>query len=675
MAFRRAVFLAGVAVTSVAAAPASMSVDQRISAHLEQSILTANSPEEIKQRCEQTLSLGSTARAALEAQRGEASIARDFRAYDRLSLLLFDGYGEMSLVSQVSTQEPVRKAAEDCVTRISDAQTGISLSRPIYDRLSAIPTGGLDERTRFTLDKTLTNFRLSGVDRDQVTRDKVAALQKEITEIGVKFEANIRDDKGDLALMPAELVGVPQDWLDARKPKPDGLIHITRDYPDIFPIMDFAQSRATRRKVSIFFRNRGYPTNEPVLRQLLQKRYELATLLGYPNYAAYVTVDKMIGSPERAAAFIDEMKAASDNATDADKAELLTVAKAIDPSIARLDSWDNSYLSNLLRKQKYNVDSAEVRQYFTYEKTRAGIFAMMKDLFGADIRPWKTALWAPDVSAWELYDKGKLIGRFYLDMHPRDGKYNHAAAFFVRTGVAGQQVPTASLVTNFPATGPMDHGDVETFLHEFGHLIHWLYSGQVAHASQSPINLQWDFVEAPSQLLEEWIWDYDTLKGFASNSKGEPIPAALVQRMNAGRKFGQAIDTRGQLAYAAMSLGYYNRAPGFDLKQVFDVEVGKYSPFPVIPETHQYAGIGHLNGYSAVVYTYVWSKAIALDLFTRFKAAGIRDPGIATRYRTLVLEPGGSKDANMLIQEFLGRPLDLTAYKDRLQQEQSTGAN
>ncbi|HXG80556.1 MAG TPA: M3 family metallopeptidase, partial [Sphingomicrobium sp.] len=579
------------------------------------------------------------------------------------------------LVNQTNLNEPVRAEAESCVSRASDALTGVTLSRPIYDRLAAIPAGGLDEQSRFTLDKTLTNFRLSGVDRDPATRDKVAALQKEITDIGLKFDANIRDDKGNLALKPSELEGVPQDWLDAHKPKDDGLVHITRDYPDVFPLLDFAKSRETRRKVSIFFRNRGYPANEPVLQLLLQKRYELAKLLGYPNYAAYTTVDKMIGTPERAAAFIEEMKAASDSATEADKAELLSVAKGIDPSIERLESWDNSYFSNLLRKQKYNVDSAEVRQYFTYDKARAGIFAMMRDLFGADIRPWKTEVWAPDVTAWELYDQGKLIGRFYLDMHPRQGKYGHAAAFFVRTGVAGQQVPTSALVTNFPATGPMDHGDVETFLHEFGHLIHQLYSGRVTYASQAMFNLQWDFIEAPSQLLEEWIWDYDTLKSFASNAKGAPIPAALVERMNAGRKFGEAIGTRGQLAYAAVSLGYYNRAPGFDLKQVFDSEVSKYSPFPVVPEAHQYAGFDHLNGYSAVYYTYVWSKAIALDLFTRFKEAGIRNPEVAMKYRTLVLEPGGSKDANKLIEEFLGRPLSLAAYKERLQQGHTVGAD
>ena len=657
---------AGVASQAVLAVAASPILNQQIAARLATNVLTTSAPAEIDAQCAATLKLGARARSALEARRGAATMAQDFRAYDNLGRLFGDVGSEMYLVGQTSTLEPVRKAAEACVTRISDLSTQIGLSRPIYERLTAIRTKGLDDKSRFTLNKQLINFRLAGVDKDAATRAKVIALQKQLTDIGLAFDGNIRDDKGDLAFTPAELAGLPQDWLDARKPQADGKIHVTRDYPDFVPINEFATSRETRRRASIFYRNRGYPKNEAVLGQLIAKRYEFAQLLGFTNFAAYATVDKMIGSPARATAFIDEAKAASDAAAEADKAELLVFGKTVDPSIARLEGYDYAYLSNKLRKAKYDVDSAEVRQYFTYTKARQGIFGLVHDLFGADIRPWKTKVWAPDVSAWELYDKGALVGRFYLDMHPRDGKYSHAAQFGIRTGVAGTQVPTAALVANFPATGPMDHDDVGTFLHEFGHLIHSLYSGRVQYGTQSMNGLQWDFIEAPSQLLEEWVWDYDTLRRFASNDKRQVIPQALVAKMNAGRGFGEAIDARGQLAYSAASMAYYNRAPGFDLKSVFDEQMTKYGTFPVIPESHAYAGFNHLNGYSAIYYTYVWSKAIALDLFTSFKAAGIRNPEVAMRYRHQVLDQGGSKDANVLIEDFLGRPLSLQAYKDRL---------
>ncbi|MGZ3305054.1 MAG: M3 family metallopeptidase, partial [Asticcacaulis sp.] len=599
---------------------------------------------------------------------GPASMKVDFQLYDTLSLVLSDAGNEMYLITQTNTHKDVRDAAEVCVPKLGDIGTQVSLSRPIYDRLAAIPAKGLDKRTAYTLSHQLIEYKLSGVDKDEATRAKVTALQKQITETGLKFDGNIRDDKGDIALKPEELKGLPQDYLDAHKPGADGMVHITYDYPDTIPVFDFADNRETRKKVLTAYSNRGYPANDAVLKQLLQERYDLAQLLGYPDYAHLVTADKMIGTPERAAKFLDDVNAAAKPGADAENAELLAFAKTVDPTITRLERYDNSYMSNRLRKQKYDVDSAEVRLYFTRDKARAGIFKLVHDLFGADFKPWNTPVWSPDVSAWEIYDGPRLVGRFYLDLSPRDGKYNHAAQFPIRTGVEGRQLPIGALVTNFPATGPMDHEDVTTFLHEFGHLIHSMYSGHTQYSTQSMSNLQWDFIEAPSQLLEEWTWDYDTLKGFASNDKGEPIPESLVKKMNAGRRFGEPTMWKGQLAYSAVSLNFYNRKPDFELQPMYDEQIARYNMFPPVPGTHSYDSFGHLNGYSAIYYTYVWSKAIALDLFTKFKADGIRNPATAVRYRKLVLEPGGSQDANDLVESFLGRPLSLDAFKKELQE-------
>ena len=665
-----AVLLAGTAASAYAAPkakPALPPLDAEANAFLATSLVTETSPAAVTARCDAGLALGTKAEKALEARKGPATLAGDYKAYDTLNLVVGDAANEMYLLSQTSTVKEVRDAAEACLPKLSDLGTAIGLSRPIYDRLAAIPTKGLDAKSAFTLKKQLTNYRLAGVDKDEATRAKVKQLNTEITEAGILFEKNIRDDKGDIALKPEELKGLPQDYIDAHKPGADGLVHITYDYPDVIPVFDFADLRETRKKVLTGYSNRGWPANDAALKTLLEKRYELAQVLGYPDYAHLITADKMIGSPERAAKFLDDVNAAAKPGADAENAELLTFAKTLDPSIERLERYDNSYMSNKLRKVKYDVDAAEVRQYFTLSKSRTGIFNLVHDLFGTDIRPWNTKVWSPDVTAWELYDGQRLVGRFYLDLSPRNGKYNHAAQFPIRTGVEGRQVPIGALVTNFPATGPMDHGDVTTFLHEFGHLIHDMYSGHTQYATQSMNALQWDFIEAPSQLLEEWTWNYDTLKGFASNDKGEAIPEALVKKMNAGRHFGEPTMWKGQLAYSAVSLNFYDRKPGFDLPSTYDEQIARYSMFPPVPGTHSYAGFGHLNGYSAIYYTYVWSKAIALDLFTRFQADGIRNPQTAMRYRKMVLEPGGSQDANVLIENFLGRPLSLEAFKTELQ--------
>lgn len=620
-------------------------------------------------RCETAKASINAAKAALEARKGRATIAADFTAYDRLLARASDEFGQFYLLFETNPAKDVREAASGCVQAITEISTAIGLSRPIYDRLSAIPTRGLDEKTGFVLAKALRDYRLAGVDKDAATREKVAALTNRATEIGLQFAANIREDKGDIPLDPAELAGLPQDYLDARKPGEDGKIHLTYDYPDIFPVSDFASNRATRQKVVSAYANRGWPANDETLRSLLQTRHELATTLGFPDYATLVTSDKMIGSPARVASFLADIDKATTPGADAYFKELTEFASAQTPGFDRLQRWDGSYYGNMLRKQKYDVDAAEVRQYFTYDKAREGIFRLMKDLFDADIRPWDGAPWAEGVSAWSLYDGDRLVGHFYLDMHPRDGKFNHAAMFPVQLGIAGAQVPIAALICNFPGSGPMNHGDVVTFLHEFGHLVHWLYAGNQSYGLQNMGNLQWDFIEAPSQLLEEWAWDHDTLKTFASNDKGEPIPQALVEKMNAARWFGEALAVKRQVGLSAVSLNFYNRAPDFDLSAMFDEQMARYSPIPNIPGTHPYASFGHLDGYSAIYYTYQWSKAIATDLFTAFKAAGPRSKEVALRYRQGILEAGATQSAGALVDGFLGRPWNLDAYREQLMQQ------
>ena len=666
-----AALLASVAMPAMAAKTAAPSLDSEITAFLGKSVVNSTTAAEINARCDAGIALTKKAQAALEARKGPATLKGDYQAFDSLNLLAGDVGNEMYLVSETSPSKDVRDAAEACLPKIADVGTAISLSRPIYDRLAAIPTKGLDAKVAFALKHQLVEYKLAGVDKDAATRAKVTDLQKAIVETGLKFDGNIRDDKGDIALKPEELKGLPQDYIDAHKPGADGMVHITYDYPDSIPVFTFADMRETRRKVATAYQNRGYPANAPVLKTLLQQRYDLAKLLGYPNFAAYVMADKMVDTPEKAAAFLDDVNAAAKPGTDADYAEVAAFAKTVDTSIDVVQTYDVTYLENKLRKQKYDVDDAQVRQYFTRDKAQAGIFQLVHDLFGADIRAWKTDVWSKDVTAWELYENNKLVGRFYLDLSPRAGKYNHEAQFPLRTGVEGRQIPMGALICNFPATGPMDQGDVTTFLHEFGHLIHDMYSGHTQYATQSMGYIPQDFIEAPSQLLEEWTFDYDTLKRFASNDKGEAIPADLVQKMNAARHFGEAGRWKRQLTYAEVSLNLYNRDPAtVDVDALWTEEYRKYSMYPVMPATHSWASFGHLNGYSAVYYTYIWDKAIALDLFTKFKADGMRNPQTAMTYRRLVLEPGGSEDANVLIKDFLGRPLSLDAFKDELAKKQ-----
>jgi len=224
------------------------------------------------------------------------------------------------------------------------------------------------------------------------------------------------------------------------------------------------------------------------------------------------------------------------------------------------------------------------------------------------------------------------------------------------------------MATNFPR-GRMEHTQVETFLHEFGHLLHNMFSGTQDWLSISGMSMERDFVEAPSQMLEEWVWDYNTLRSFASNEDGEVIPIALVEKMNRARHFGEAAGTAGQIFYANLSLNYYNRNPGsFQLLPLLVELQAQYSPFPYVEGTHFYNNFGHLNGYSSNYYIYQWSRAISTDMFGKFKAEGLRDSATARAYRHKVLGPGGSKPAHELVADFLGRPFSSQAYTDYLGQ-------
>ena len=378
----------------------------------------------------------------------------------------------------------------------------------------------------------------------------------------------------------------------------------------------------------------------------------------------------MIGTPEKALAFLADAGRAGESAAKRDYERMVRRLAADQPGATQLTPWSSGYVTQLIRKESYALDPQEVRRYFAYNNVRDGMLQLTRDLMGVEIRPWKTPVWDPSVEAYEMLDKGKVIGRFYFDTHPRPGKYSHANVVPLRSGIRGRILPTAALVTNFPAgdhkTGLMEHRDVETFLHEYGHLIHVLMAGQQDYALSGPLNLEWDFIEAPSQMLENFVWDYDTLARFAVDADGKTIPRELVGKMNRARYFGEALGDRRQYGLANVSLSYHLGLPEADLTGQYAKAYDAYGLPQTPADVHPQASFGHLNGYSAFYYTYMWSKTISTDLFTRFKQEGLRNPAVARAYREKVLEPGSSKPAAALVQDFLGRPFSLDAYKARL---------
>ena len=606
----------------------------------------------------------------LESERGPASLARTLQRYDDIVNLLWAGGSDASLYREVMADEARRKAGSDCETRMSDMDSRISLSRPIYDRLKAIPTNRADAATRHYLMRTLASFERSGVASDPGRRAQIQTLREQLAKAAAQFNANIANGRKTVTADPAELEGLPADFIAAHKPGEDGKVTISTDYPDYRPVMSYAKSDALRRRLLLAFDTRAYPENEEPLRRMLDLRAEIAGLLGRPSHAALALEDKMLNTPAKVEQLLADMAAAARPAAERDFAKKLAQLKTMQPDATNIDPWANGFLSQQVQKSLYAYDRQEARKYFAYNNVRDGILELSRDLFGVEFRRWNTPVWDKAVEAYEVVDGGKVIGRFYLDSHPRPGKYTHANVVPLRGGVAGRSVPVAALVMNVPAgdhsTGLMEHSEVNTFLHEFGHLLHSMFSPGQRWAGVAAFTAEWDFVEAPSQMLEEWIYDYDTLRRFARDAKGNPIPRELVEKMNAARYFNSGMGDLAQLANANISLRFHQGKAPADLGAAYKRLDAEYNMLTPMAESQHQASFNHLNGYSAYYYTYLWSKVIASDLFTQFQAKGLRDRATADRYRRLVLAPGGSKPAAEMLAEFLGRPVNLDAYRARM---------
>lgn len=575
------------------------------------------------------------------------------------------------LMENVNPDSSYRATAEEMSQATSKFATALGLNRAVYDAVRAVDVTKADAATKRLVEKSLRDFRLAGVDKDDATRKQIEAIQAELVLVSQEFDRNIRNDSKTIQVTKEELDGLPEDYIAAHPAGPDGKITISIEYPDRFPVMRYAKNSDVRRRLQTAALNRAYPANMTVIDSMLAKRARLAKLLGYPTWADYATADKMIGSAKRAAEFIDRVGKLVHEAANKEYAAALARKKQDDPKATEVPWWDGRYYELAIKKRDYDFDAQAVRPYFAFDKVKQGVLDVTSTIFGITYKRIEgAAVWDPSVEAYEAWDGDRLVGRFFLDLHPRAGKFNHAAAFTIRNGIDGVQLPQASLVCNFAGGTPgepglMEYQDVETFFHEFGHLLHGMFAGHQQWANLTGINTEWDFVEAPSQMLEEWCRDEKVLQTFAKHYQtGEPIPSDMVKKMKRASVFGRGIDTAFQVFLSQLSLNLYNRDPKtIDTDATVLQYLKSTIPYKPVPDTHFQTSFGHLYGYSAIYYTYLWSLVIAKDLFSQFDQANLLDPTTAQRYRKTVLEQGGAKPAAQLVHEFLGRDFNYKAYE------------
>ncbi len=480
--------------------------------------------------------------------------------------------------------------------------------------------------------------------------------------LGQDFGRAIRDDVRSIKLRPEQLAGLPQDFIDAHPPGDDGLVTITTDYPDVMPFRTFAHDAAAREALVIEFLNRAWPQNDAVLAEMLALRAELAELLGYASWPDYDAEVKMIGTGDAIIEFVDKITASSADSAQRDFDVLLARRRRDDPDATTLSRADSVYYEELVRREVYDVDAQEVRQYFDFQRVRDGLLDATARLFGVEYRPrTDIPVWHEDVTAYDVVVADERIGRIYLDLHPREGKFKHAAQFDIAAGITDRQLPEGVLACNF-SRAVMEHHEVVTLFHEFGHLVHHVLGGQQRYKRFSGVATEWDFVEAPSQMLEEWAWDADVLQQFALDADGNPIPRPLVERMREAEEFGKGYLVRTQMFYAALSYLLHRDRPA-DLTAAVRETQRNYDMFAYLDGTHYQASFGHLAGYTSAYYTYMWSKVIAKDMFSAFDDGDLFEPTVARRYRDTVLARGGSADAADLVAAFLGRPYSFESFE------------
>ncbi len=660
------IFLAGCASSGTSTTPQSMWA-------LEATPLDRTASE-LENSTTEHLAWAKALRRQIQAVYGPRNVENTLVPYNQMMMHLEAASSECSLFARVHPEEDVRTVAAEGERKVARYLTELSLGRDLYEALKAMDRTGADPATRYLVKKELRDFHRAGVDKPEDVRARIRRLNEEIVRLGRDFAKNIRDDEREILLeSPADLDGLPRDWIAKHQPGSDGKIHVSTRCGDYVPFMTYAHGTDARLKLYREFKNRGYPKNIEVLNKLLAKRHELAQLLGYAHWADYMAEDMMIGTAANAQSFLDWIAENGAAAAERDYALLLERKRKDVPRASKIEEWERSYYENLVMAEQHAFDAQAVRPYLNFPDVRQGLFDLTSRLFGIRfVRVLGLDLWHDDVTAWDVYDGNKRLGRFYLDLYPRKNKCGRTACFGYREGVEGLRLPQAVLVGNFPdprgskdGLALMEHKDVVVLFREFGRLLHTVFAGHQRWIGNGGISTEWDFAEAPSQMLEEWCYNVEALRMFAKHHKtGKPIPVRLVEKLRRAADFGKGVDNAHQVFYSALSLDYYRRDPGdLDTDKLLIRLQDQYSPFDYVDGTHFQCGFAQLDDYPAVYYAHRWSLMIAKDLFSEFEQNGVLNAKTGRRFRKLVLEPGGSKPAAELIKDFLGRPYSFEAFK------------
>jgi thimet oligopeptidase len=594
-----------------------------------------------------------------------------------------EAYGELTeipvFLAYVSPDAAVREASAALEMEASKLGVEISTRKDIFDAISAYAKTGpkLPADKQRLLDKILRDFRRSGLDLPPDKLAKAKELKKRLVELQLNFETNLRKCSDTIELAREQLAGMDEDYISRLKRNGEKYI-VTMDYPDVVPLLENCDCDESKKMLEAKFSNRCAAENVPLMEEALRLRAELANLLGFKTHAEYVLDDRMAKKPEIVLSFLSRLEKKLPAKAKTEYAERMAIKKELTGKTDRLHAWERAYLGNQIKKRKAKLDHELVKQYFPIETVLAGMIDVFEKVFDVEFKKSPEQAWHPDVRVYALHERsgGELIGHFYMDLFPREGKYKHAACFGLVRGFekddGSYQKPSAAIVANFSKPGAdspslLKHGEVETLFHEFGHVTHSIFT-KARYGRFSGTSVSWDYVEVPSNMLQNWVWNPQVLKMISGHYKNpdEKLPDELIAKLRADKTAASGLGYLRQVFFSLLDMKYHTE-PQPDTTATYASLAERVSLIPMTEGTHPQASFGHLmGGYDAGYYGYLWAEVMATDMFSQFTKNGILDTATGKRYRDCVLAKGSSCDELEQVRAFLGRDPQEDAFVKEL---------
>lgn len=582
----------------------------------------------------------------------------------------------------VSEDKEIREACTNADKKLSDFEVETSMRKDVFNNLVACQEKNepmKPEAKRF-MERLIKYGKRNGLHLSVEIQDEITKIKKRMSDISIDFNKNLNEENTILEFSTAELEGLPEDFISSLDKADNGNLKISLKYPHYFPLMKKASNPETRKTMEAAFSSRCMEENTPILEELVKLRAKMSSLLGYPTHADYITEMRMAKSAENVANFLSGLAKQLVALGDEEKSAMLELKKAECAKLGmkcddKINMWDLKYYMRIIEETKYSVDHNKLKEYFPIDVVTKGLLEMYQELLSLKYEEIpEPDVWHKGIQMFSVKDQESddLIGYFYLDLFPREGKFGHAACFGIQPGCltpdGSRQLSVAAMVANFPKPSQdrpslLTHDEVETFFHEFGHVMHQLCA-KTDFALFSGTHVERDFVEAPSQMLENWCWEKEPILRMSKHYKdGTSIPDDILQKLMQSRLANAGLFNLRQITLGTFDQAIHTRKEA-DTRKVFSETADRIMKISPSAGTNMPASFGHLaGGYDAQYYGYLWSEVYSMDMFqSRFKKEGIMNPKVGKDYREMILKPGGSLDAIDLVRNFLGREPNQDAF-------------